>query len=91
MPDARIAGANEQAWLQSPGGLDQLFDYASFMWNAGTGSDVRGQTSPERTPINFGGANADFNVSTVISWQDHTFQGLTIVTRIFGTTWMPKA
>lgn len=63
VPEARNSGANEQAWLQSPGGLDQLFDYASFMWNAGTGGDILGQTSPDGgMQLNFG-PNADFNVS----------------------------
>lgn len=40
-----------QNWLQNPGAVDQLFDYASFMWDAG---DVLGQLSPERAQTSIG-------------------------------------
>lgn len=30
-------------WLHNPGAVDQLFDFASFMWDAG---DVLGHVSP---------------------------------------------
>lgn len=30
-------------WLHNPGAVDQMFDFASFMWDAG---DVLGQVSP---------------------------------------------
>lgn len=50
--NAMVLG-DQSSWLQSPsGGVDQLFDYASFMWTAGTGttSDVMPQTSPGERP-----------------------------------------
>lgn len=34
-------GANP--WLQNPEAVDQIFDFASFMWDSG---DVLGQVSP---------------------------------------------
>ena len=40
---------NGELWMQSAGAVDQLFDYASFMWDGG---DVWGQLSPEGAPIN---------------------------------------
>ena len=65
---AMILG-DQPSWLQSPsGGVDQLFDYASFMWTAGTGtaSDVMPQTSPgERPRVNVSSAvgGNDWSVS----------------------------
>lgn len=38
--------------LQNPGAVDQLFDYASFMWDS-TG-DILGQASPEGARLDFG-------------------------------------
>ena len=58
-----LAVVDQSAWLQSPGGgVDQLFDYASFMWTAGPTGDVLGQTSPGRTRIGMNPAN-DWSVS----------------------------
>lgn len=39
------------AWLQNPGAVDQLFDYASFMWDPS--GDAVGQISPETAQPGF--------------------------------------
>lgn len=39
----------------NPGAVEQLFDYASFMWDAG--GDVLGHFSPEGAQVNFNSAN----------------------------------
>lgn len=52
---SRHVGANNpsaQLWFQNPGAVDQLFDYASFMWDS-TG-DILGQVSPEGAQLDFG-------------------------------------
>lgn len=54
--DAPVSGCIDSPpphlWLQNPGAVDQLFDYASFMWDS-TG-DVLGQLSPQRAQASFG-------------------------------------
>lgn len=48
-PDGSHASAavNPAGWLQNPGAVDQLFDYASFMWDAG-GEGTGLVESPDR-------------------------------------------
>lgn len=58
-PENRGSVGDIQPWLQSSGGVDQLFDYASFMWNPGV--DPLGNSSPERTQTGFG-SGSDWGV-----------------------------
>lgn len=52
---------NQAGWPQNPA-VDQLFDYASFMWDAG-GEAMGGQGSPDRPRLDFDAGN-DWSVGT---------------------------
>ncbi|KAF5007869.1 hypothetical protein FDECE_5784 [Fusarium decemcellulare] len=43
-PDATSVGSTDSPGIENPGVIDQMFDYASFMWDT---SDVIGPLSPE--------------------------------------------
>ncbi|KAF4460869.1 c6 finger domain [Fusarium albosuccineum] len=43
-PDAASVGSTDSPGIENPGVIDQMFDYASFMWDT---SDVMGPFSPE--------------------------------------------
>lgn len=57
-PGDVVSTPGDQQWLQNPGAVDQLFDYASFMWDV-SGGDGFANFSPERAQTNFGSAGSD--------------------------------
>lgn len=57
-PGDVVSTPGDQQWLQNPGAVDQLFDYASFMWDV-SGGDGFTTFSPERAQTNFGSTGSD--------------------------------
>lgn len=56
-PDDATNLSDEQQWLQNPGAVDQLFDYASFMWEPTgdpLGYDHSDPSQTSATPMNRG-------------------------------------